>query len=115
MVSAPITPVPSDVYIVVSEEEYGGGSNKIKVFYRHSDAEDYMEDGIGDLEGAIIRQEILSPWSKVFVVVFETFFGGDDNVKCFTTRYKADDYLSTKGHELNLDGEVFESDVLLAQ
>ncbi|MDD4931429.1 MAG: hypothetical protein PHG66_04790 [Candidatus Colwellbacteria bacterium] len=107
MVTAPSVPVVSDVYIVLSEEEYGG-SDKIKVFYRHSDAENYIEDG-----GIIIRQEILSPWSKVFVVVFETFFGGD--VKCFTTRDRADEYLLVKGNEHNLDGEVIETSVLLAQ
>lgn len=112
MVAAPDL---SDIYIVISEEEYGGGSDKIKVFYRHSDAENYIEYDPRNFEGTIIRREILSPWSKVFVVVFGTFFGGDDNVNCFTSRDTADDYLVTKGRELNLDGEIIETDVLLVQ
>jgi len=103
------------VYVVLSEEEYGGGANTVKVFYRLSNAENYLLNGLDGRDGLLHEFEIRSPWNKVFVVVFETFFGGDHHVGCFTSQNEANDYLSVVGHELGIDGEIIERDVMLIQ
>lgn len=104
-----------DVFVVVTEEEYGGANNgDVKVFYLQRVAEDYIERDNVRVDEMIIRQTIRSPWGSVYVVVFEMFYGGEDNVRCFSSRVDAEQYLEEKGRELNLDGFITETDVLVS-
>lgn len=115
-----ITPnlIYHEVFCVISDEEYGGG-DKIKVFYLYSNAQSYIEESNNNsndsndsnISRRIIRQEISSPWDKMFVVGFESVFSGD-HMKCFTSRENADRYLQERGSIISLHGLIFETYLL---
>lgn len=99
------------VFIVISDEKYGG--DKIKVFFRYSDAENYLKNGLGNLEGGIIQCEIFSPWTKIYVAVFEECFRYDDCVRCFSSYINANTYVSEKEKDIGLNSKIIETDLLV--
>lgn len=77
------------VFIVVTEECYGG-DEKIKVFREKDAAEKYAGKLPDYLDHLIVERSIKEDEKKVYLKVTEEYYGGEDKIRVFDTKEKAE-------------------------
>lgn len=58
------------------------------------------------------KQELLAPIQRIYLVITEEFYGGENKIRIFTTKELAIKYAIKLGHEENLDVIIYEKTIL---